>query len=165
MQIYAQPLLHEKHTIHSQHNRSLQDSLTSRESHTSFRDNIARIFQSLEHAIKHACSIYSYHVLHSTPPPDIDDILDDMRITSEGIPTYAPGEGALAWVYFIAAAESTVPSKRTFFSKRLMGIFERGTFNNSTMVFVMLHSIWNCQETGSDWTETLRRTPSVLVLQ
>ncbi|KAK6443923.1 hypothetical protein FP744_10000171 [Trichoderma asperellum] len=155
IQLYAEPLLKEQYTILAQYE---PDDRT-------FKDRIVCIFQSLEEAIKQACNIYSYHVLHDSPPPDIEEILDNLKTTAEEIPAYAPGENALAWVYFIAAAESCIPAKRTFFSKRLMGIFERGNFNSTTTAFVILHHIWNCQEVGDNWTKTLKDTPSVLVLK
>lgn len=155
VQLYAEPLLKEQYTILAQYE---PDDRT-------FKDRIICIFKSTEEAIKQACNIYSYHVLHDSPPPDIEDILDNLKTAAEEIPAYAPGENALAWVYFIAAAESSIPAKRTFFSKRLMGIFERGSFNSTTTAFVMLHHIWNCQEAGDNWTKTLKDTPSVLVLK
>lgn len=159
IQLYAEPLLKEQHTILAQYDlQTISDDST-------FKDRIIRIFQSLEEAVKQACNIYSYHVLHDTPPTNIEEILGNLKTTAEEIPAYAPGENALAWVYFIAAAESSAPAKRTFFSKRLMGIFERGNFNNTTTAFVMLHHIWNCQEMGDNWTKTLKQTPSILVLK
>lgn len=154
VQLYAEPLLKEQYTILAQYE---PDDRT-------FKDRIICIFKSLEEAIKQACNIYSYHILHDSPPPNIEEILDTLKTTAEEIPAYAPGENALAWVYFLAAAESSIPAKRTFFSKRLMGIFERGNFNSTTTAFVMLYHIWNCQEVGDNWTKTLKDTPSVLVL-
>ncbi|UKZ72339.1 uncharacterized protein TrAtP1_013282 [Trichoderma atroviride] len=155
VQLYAEPLLKEQYTILAQYE---PDDRT-------FKDRVICIFKSIEEAIKQACNIYSYHVLHDSPPPDIEDILENLKTAAEEIPAYAPGENALAWVYFIAAAESNIPAKRTFFSKRLMGIFERGNFNSTTTAFVMLHHIWNCQEAGDSWTKTLKDSPSVLVLK
>lgn len=159
LQLYAEPLLKEQYAILAQH-----DSQTISDDHT-FKDRIISIFKSIEEAIKQACNIYSYHILHDAPPANIEETLDNLKITADGIPAYAPGENALAWVYFIAAAESSVSAKRTFFSKKLMGIFERGTFTNTTTAFVMLHHIWNCREMGDNWTKTLKQTPSVLVLK
>ncbi|KAF3062642.1 hypothetical protein CFAM422_010533 [Trichoderma lentiforme] len=159
LQLYAEPLLKEQYAILAQH-----DSQTISDDHT-FKDRIISIFKSIEEAIKQACNIYSYHILHDAPPANIEETLDNLKITADGIPAYAPGENALAWVYFIAAAESSAPAKRTFFSKKLMGIFERGTFTNTTTAFVMLHHIWNCREMGDNWTKTLKQTPSVLVLK
>ncbi|KAL7931453.1 hypothetical protein V8C35DRAFT_282456 [Trichoderma chlorosporum] len=159
LQLYAEPLLKEQYSILAQY-----DSQTV-SGDDLFKEKIFCIFKSLEEAIKQACYIYSYHVLHDIPPANIEESLDNLKLTVEGIPAYAPGENALAWVYFIAAAESSVPAKRTFFSKKLMGIFERGTFTNTTTAFVMLHHIWNCREMGDSWTKTLKQTPMVLVMK
>ncbi|EHK18830.1 uncharacterized protein TRIVIDRAFT_66857 [Trichoderma virens Gv29-8] len=158
LQLYAEPLLKEQYAILAQH-----DSQTTSDDKT-FKDRILSIFKAIEEAIKQACNIYSSHILHNAPPANIEETLDNLKITVDGIPAYAPGENSLAWVYFIAAAESSAPAKRNFFSKKLMGIFERGAFTNTTTAFVMLHHIWNCREMGDNWTKTLKQTPTVLVL-
>jgi hypothetical protein len=115
-----------------------------------------QIFRSLSEAIKQTCCIYYYHMTHDSPPPNVGDLLCKIKVATEHIPAYTPGEHALAWVYFIGAAESSNPNDRTYYTKRLMGVFERGSFNNATTAFLMLHHIWNCQLFGRSWTKTLR---------
>lgn len=131
----------------------------------SFSSRIRLIFESLECAIKQTCSIYSYHVLNDAPPGNVEDMLDCLKDTVQHIPPYSPGENALAWVYFIAAAETSVSAKRTFFSKRLMGIYERGTFVDTTTAFVLLHHIWNWHGAKGSWTKILQQIPSVFALK
>lgn len=160
--MYAEPLLKEQETILAQYDRPTPGFTIGG---SSFTTKIRIIFESLESAIKQTCSIYSYHMSNDSPPVNIEQMLDALKNTVEQIPPYSPGENALAWVYFIAAAETSVLAKRTFFSKRLMGIYERGTFADTTTAFVLLHHIWNCQGTGGSWTTTLSQTPSVFVLK
>ncbi|RFU73498.1 hypothetical protein TARUN_8751 [Trichoderma arundinaceum] len=148
---YAKPLTIERRTICEQRGCT---SLTV--STGTLRDNLTRIFKSISEAIKYACYIYYYHIMNDTLPPDLEDVLNKLKDTSRHIPPYAPGENSLAWVYFIAAAESSNPTERIYFTKRLMGIFERGSFSNPTPAFVMLHHIWNCHDFGRSWTKSLK---------
>ena len=120
------------------------------------------IFASLESAIKQACAIYSYHVANNGPPDNIEDLLETLKNTVGGIPNHTPGENALAWVYFIAAAESSTATKRQFFAKRLMGIYERGTVSDVTTSFNVLHQIWNSQVTGDSWAKVQMQMPLVI---
>lgn len=148
---YAKPLTMERHAIREQR------SCTSLAVPTgTLRENLTRIFKSISEAIKHACYIYYYHIMNDTLPPDLDDVLNKLKDATRHIPPYAPGENSLAWVYFIAAAESSLPMKRLYFTKRLMGIVERCSFSNPTPAFVMLHHIWNCHDFGRSWTKFLR---------
>ncbi|KAL7916717.1 hypothetical protein GGI35DRAFT_433886 [Trichoderma velutinum] len=155
---YAKPLTIERHAIHEQRG---PDPLTV---HTgTLRENLTRIFKSISEAIKHTCYIYYYHIMNDTLPPDLEDVLDRLKDTTQNIPPYAPGENSLAWVYFVAAAESSVPTRRIYFTKRLMGILERGSFSNPAPAFAMLHHIWNCHDFGRSWTKYLRGKDSFSV--
>jgi hypothetical protein len=156
MQLYAQPLLKEQIIILSQYDYYSPDLSAG---NFSFSSRMHHIFSSLEDAIKQACAIYSYHILHDGPPSNIESLLETLKKTVEGIPNHTPGENALAWVYFIAAAESSTAVKRTFFAKRLMGIYERGHFSDVTSAFTVLHEIWGFQGTGNSWTKVLMQMP------
>lgn len=159
MQLYAKPLLKEQVIILSQYDCCSPDFSAG---NFSFGSRMYQIFSSLEDAIKQACTIYSYHILNDGPPSDVEDMLGALKNTVGRIPNYTPGENALAWVYFIAAAESTTAVKRTFFAKRLMGIYERGTFSDVTSAFTVLHQIWRFQETDNSWTKVLMQMPLVM---
>lgn len=161
LSLYAEPLLKERETIIQQFDTRKNFTLGG----SSFSSRIRNIFEALESIIKQTCDIYSYHILHDTPPDNIEEMLDLLKFTAEQIPPYSPGENGLAWAYFIAAAETSVPAKRTFFSKRLMGIYERGTFVDTTSAFVLLHHIWTSHEAGDSWTRALQQTPSVFVIK
>ncbi|KAH8889158.1 hypothetical protein GQ53DRAFT_870080 [Thozetella sp. PMI_491] len=150
---YAKPLTIERVAIHDQHYFQTLTAATG-----TFKDKMTQIFKSLSEAVKHACCIYYYHIMNDAPPPDVEDRLNDLKDITQRIPPYAPGENSLAWVYFIAAAESSVSAKRIYFTKRLMGIFDRGNFSDVTPAFVMLHHTWNCNDFGGSWTKILRGT-------
>ncbi|UKZ79440.1 hypothetical protein TrVFT333_007195 [Trichoderma virens FT-333] len=155
---YAKPLTIERNTIREQRSCTTLTIPTG-----TLRDNLTRIFKSISEAIKHACYIYYYHIMNDTLPPDSEDVLNKLKDTTRHIPPYAPGENSLAWVYFIAAAESSLPIERIYFTRRLMGILERGSFSNPTPAFVMLHNIWNCHDVGRSWTKCLRGNDSFSV--
>ena len=122
--------------------------------------NLYIVFAKLENAVKQACAIYSYRTLNDMCPDGIGVLLNVLKETVMGIPSYTPGENSLAWVYFIAAAESSTLGDRTFFAKRLMGIYERGTFEDVTSAFGVLNQIWNLPE-GASWANVLLQMPSV----
>lgn len=157
---YAKPLMTERFAIREQHGCTPLTVPTG-----TLRDKLTRIFKSISEAIKYACYIYYYHVMNDILPPDLEDVLVKIKDTARHIPPYAPGENSLAWVYFIAAAESSVPTKRIYFTRQLMGLFERGSFSNPTPAFVMLHHIWNCHDFGRSWTKYLRGQDSFPVTQ
>jgi hypothetical protein len=160
---YAKPLTTERIAIRVQQGCTPLTAPTG-----TLRDNLTQIFKSISEAIKYACYIYYYHIMNDTLPPDLEEVLLKLKDTTRRIPPYAPGEDSLAWVYFIAAAESSVPTERLYFTRRLMGLFERGNFSNPTPASVMLHHIWNCHDSGRSWTKYLRgkdsfpSTPSLL---
>jgi hypothetical protein len=159
IQLYAQPLLKEQVIILSQYDYYSPDLSAG---NFSFGAKMHQIFAALESAIKQACTIYSYHILNNGPPDNVQDMLETLKNTVGGIPNHTPGENALAWVYFIAAAESSTASMRTFFAKRLMGIYERGTFSDVTTAFTVLHQVWGFQGTGNSWTKVLMQMPLVM---
>jgi hypothetical protein len=161
LQLYAEPLLKERETIHQQFDQREEFLLGG----PSFCSRLRNIFRALGSVIKQTGEIYSYHILNDAPPDNIEDMLDFLKYTAEQIPPYSPGESSLAWPYFVAAAETSVPAKRTFFSKRLMGICERGSFVDTTSALVLLHHIWNSQGAANSWTKALQQTHSAFVLK
>jgi hypothetical protein len=138
-----------------------QNALTSPLNNSTRSSNIYESFYALESAIKQACSIYTGHVLSDCPPENVEELLKELRNTVENLPEHLPGENALAWVYFIGAAESSTPFSRNFFAKRLMGIYERGNAADVTTSFHLLHLIWNQQLHGGSWTEVLKQMPLI----
>ncbi|KKP02181.1 hypothetical protein THAR02_05728 [Trichoderma harzianum] len=148
---YAKPLTIERHVIREQRGSTPLTIPTG-----TLKDNLTRIFKSISEAIKYTCYIYYYHIMNDTPPLDIEHVLDKLKDATQHVPPYAPGENSLAWVYFVAAAESSVPIRRLYFTKRLMGLLERGSFSNPTVAFVILHHIWNCHDFDKSWTKHLR---------
>jgi hypothetical protein len=160
MQLYAQPLLNEQAVILSQYDCYSPDFSAG---NFSFNSKMHRIFALLESAIRQACSIYSYHILNDGPPHGVEDLLETLKNTVAEIPNYTPGENALAWVYFIAAAESSNAAKRSFFAKRLMGVYERGTFPDVTTAFTVLHQVWGCQIAGKSWKKVLMQMPLAII--
>ena len=159
IQLYAQPLLDEQ-TVIRYYSAFYSADLSP--GNFSFNSKMHEIFAALENAIKQACAIYSYHVSNDGSPDGIEYMLETLKNSVGGIPNHTPGENALAWVYFIAAAESSTATKRNIFAKRLMGIYERGTFSDVTTSFNVLHQIWNYQVTGDSWTKVLMQMPLVI---
>ena len=157
IETYAQPMLSGKAVIASTYEKALSPSSGDFIGSLSIYES----FYALESAIKQACSIYTSHVLSDSPPEDIEHLLRELRNTVESLPEHLPGENALAWVYFIGAAESSSQFSRNFFAKRLMGIYERGNAADVTTSFHLLHLIWNQQVRGGSWTEVLKQMPLV----
>jgi len=157
IETYAQPMLLGREVIASTHGKAPNPN-----SDTSMGSlGIYESFYALETAIKQACSIFTSHILSDKPPEVIEDLLRELRDTVEALPNHLPGENALAWVYFIGAAESSSHFSRNFFAKRLMGIYERGNAADVTTSFHLLHLIWNQQLHGGSWTEVLKQMPLV----
>jgi len=91
------------------------------------------IFASIESAMAQACSIYNLRpslnperVLgSSTSSSEMDNLLDSLRSTVNGVPPFAPGENTLVWVYSVAASRSTNPEHSAFFTSRLAELLRR----------------------------------------
>lgn len=56
---------------------------------------------------------------------DTNILLDKLQSTVEDISPFSLGENALAWVYFVAAGNSTQTPHRAFFTSRLGELLER----------------------------------------
>lgn len=65
-----------------------------------------------------------------------------------------PGSHALVWVCFIAAADSTDPEHRRFFTERMQQVYTKTRFQNISAAIESLPRIWSSQTTGR-WTEEL----------
>ena len=111
------------------------------------------IFNRLEVAVRQACGIYTQHIFQTSSMEQTNLLLEQLKTTVEGIPIYCPGEQALAWVYFVAAAESKLEEHRNFFVVKLRELFDRIPFPDTAQTFAMLDCIWNNPFLASTWTK------------
>ncbi|KAF9889609.1 hypothetical protein FE257_007117 [Aspergillus nanangensis] len=74
-----------------------------------------------------------------------------------------PGAHALVWVCFMAAADSTDPEHRRFFTDRLIRVYAKTRFRNISAAIDSLPALWSLQGSGR-WTEELIRLSPTLVM-
>lgn len=150
MELFVQPLLWKRNTTKLL-SKKVKPAATGRESSTI--STVRTIFDRLELAVRQACGIYTRHLLQNTTPEETTFSLEKLKDTVEVIPSYCPGEQTLAWVYFVAAAESTLKVHRRFFTTKLRELYERTNFVDNEQSFTMLDRIWDNQFPASMWTK------------
>ena len=119
------------------------------------------IFVCLESAVRQGCKLYSRRVLDKGASVSALPMLDHLKTTVEKIPEYTHGEHSLAWVCFVAAAESSTADHRFFFADRLEAIYKRAGIDNISYSLGMLHKIWEAQSQGRSWEEQLKPMPHI----
>lgn len=90
------------------------------------------------------------------------DVIRELRQSVELLEPGSAGEHVLVWVYFMAAAESSTPSDRSFFLERLKQCHTRTGFGNILRAYDLLSEIW--ARNGKGWTSLLTREPKVLIM-
>ncbi|KAJ9648153.1 hypothetical protein H2201_002307 [Coniosporium apollinis] len=110
-----------------------------------------------------ASSIYVCRALSGPSAPLSGPAIEQLKATVEAIPPGSAGEHLLAWVFFVAAAESSSAEHRQFFKKRLKGLYDHGCsgFGNIWPALVLLENMW--QRSDQSWTSMLAGESRVLI--
>ncbi|PYI19544.1 hypothetical protein BO99DRAFT_422278 [Aspergillus violaceofuscus CBS 115571] len=83
------------------------------------------------------------------------------RLIAQAHPT-DPGAHGFVWPCFIAAADSTEPEHRAFFTYYMRAIHSNTLFANITKAIDALPTIW--ESTSKKWTEILPDTSRILIM-
>lgn len=81
-------------------------------------------------------------------------LLESLKQVVSQIDPDEPGSHALVWVCFIAAADSTDPEHREFFTDRMNKVYAKTQFRNISAAIESLPGIWSAQGSGR-WTKEL----------
>ncbi|KAL2798617.1 hypothetical protein BJX66DRAFT_295316 [Aspergillus keveii] len=114
-------------------------------------------------AIRISCEIYRRRAESNLPHNESIGLLEQLRLAVLEINSEIEGSHALVWPYFVAAAESILPSHRDFFSGRLWAIYNRTQFRNITRALGLLDMIWELHGVRR-WTEVVENDGPVLVM-
>ncbi|RSM13564.1 hypothetical protein CDV31_005734 [Fusarium ambrosium] len=114
-------------------------------------------------AIHDACSIYRRRAESSLSQDESIHLVEQMRQKVLGLDCSTKGAHALVWTYFIAAAESTLPEHREFFSGRLKSLYQVTGFGSIPVALQALKTIWSMQGTRR-WTEIVSTDTPILIM-
>ena len=91
------------------------------------------------------------------------ELLESLKQLVSQVDPDEPGVHALVWVFFIAAADSTDPEHRRYFTDRMNSVFARTRFRNIPATVESLPAIWSQQGTER-WTEHVFRLIPTLIM-
>ncbi|PYH90948.1 hypothetical protein BO71DRAFT_443549 [Aspergillus ellipticus CBS 707.79] len=91
------------------------------------------------------------------------ETLEDLRQLLCHIDPAEPGAHGFVWSCFIAAADSTDPQHREFFSRYMEAIHAKTLFHNIPKALAVLPTIWQLQGTRK-WTEVLPSLSPILIM-
>ncbi|KAF5020738.1 hypothetical protein F66182_7240 [Fusarium sp. NRRL 66182] len=114
-------------------------------------------------AIFDACNIYRRRAESSLRPEESIHLVEQLRQKVLNLDSETKGAHALVWTYFIAAAESTLPEHREFFSDRLESLYSVTNFGSIPSAVKALRTIWAMQGTRR-WTEIISSETPILVM-
>lgn len=114
-------------------------------------------------AIHDACGIYRRRAESSLSQDESIHLIEQMRQKVLGLDCSTKGAHALVWTYFIAAAESTLPEHREFFSGRLKSLYQVTGFGSIPVALQALKTIWSMQGTRR-WTEIVSTDTPILIM-
>lgn len=114
-------------------------------------------------AINDACKIYRRRAESSLSQDESIHLIEQMRQKVLGLDCSTKGAHALVWTYFIAAAESTLPEHREFFSGRLKSLYQVTGFGSIPVALQALKTIWSMQGTRR-WTEIVSTDTPILIM-
>lgn len=118
----------------------------------------------MKDAIRQACDIYRNRALRVATPESSIASVERLRQTIVDLaPKEEAGGHALVWACFVAAAESTLPEHREFFSNRLGTLFHCTEFGTIPLALETLQLVWASQATTS-WTEIVTRQRPMLIM-
>ncbi|KJZ80485.1 hypothetical protein HIM_00335 [Hirsutella minnesotensis 3608] len=98
-------------------------------------EQMSRVFSASEVAVKIACMMHANRLMFGAAA-NANGLVEDLRVIVGEIPPGAPTEMSLAWVYFVAAAESLTASDRNFFARRLMRLYTEEFWGKSNLAIV-----------------------------
>ncbi|KAM0417354.1 hypothetical protein ACHAPT_012670 [Fusarium lateritium] len=114
-------------------------------------------------AIHDACGIYRRRAENSLHQDESIHLVEQMRQKVLGLDCSTKGAHALVWTYFIAAAESTLPEHRQFFSERLKALYQVTGFGSIPIALQALKTIWAMQGKRR-WTEIISTDTPILIM-
>lgn len=119
-----------------------------------------RVLWVVRQAFIEASQIY---ILRATTNHDLWDRLESLKQLVSRVDPDEQGAHALVWVCFIAAADSTDPEHRRFFTERMNQVFAKTKFQNIVAAVRTLPEIWAQQGSGR-WTSNLIQLTPTLIM-
>ncbi|GMG07201.1 unnamed protein product [Aspergillus oryzae] len=119
-----------------------------------------RVLWVVRQAFIEASQIY---ILRATTNHDVWDRLESLKQLVSRVDPDEQGAHALVWVCFIAAADSTDPEHRRFFTERMNQVFAKTKFQNIVAAVRTLPEIWAQQGSGR-WTSNLIQLTPTLIM-
>lgn len=120
----------------------------------------SRILQASRLAFMKASEIY---IGRATTNQNQWELVESLRRIVSQVDPDGPGAHALVWVCFIAAADSTDPEHRQYFTDRMRSVFAKTRFRNITTSLESLPAIW-AQQGTKRWTEHVFRSLPTLIM-
>lgn len=114
-------------------------------------------------AIWDACSLYRRRAESSLRQDESAHLVEQLRQKVDGLGLDIQGSHSLVWACFIAAAESTIPEHRMFFSDRLVSLYTRTGFGSIPAALEALKTLW-AMDTPRRWTDIIATDIPVLVM-
>ncbi|KAH6684975.1 hypothetical protein F5X68DRAFT_171425 [Plectosphaerella plurivora] len=119
--------------------------------------------QLMRGAIRDACDMYQRRAMTAPPSEDSAISVELLRRRVLPLDAHTPGAHALVWTYFVAAAESSLPEHREFFTTRLCELHNVTGFGSIPAALRALETIWAMQGVRR-WTEIMSKDMPVLVM-
>ncbi|KAF7588882.1 hypothetical protein BBP40_005067 [Aspergillus hancockii] len=119
-----------------------------------------RILHIVRTAFITASQIY---ILRATTDLDQWDRIERLKQLVYLVGPDEPGSHALVWVCFMAAADSTDPDHRRFFTDRMNQVFIQTGFQNIPAAIQSLSAIWGQRGSGR-WTSKLTQLAPTLIM-
>ncbi|KAH9203564.1 fungal-specific transcription factor domain-containing protein, partial [Leptodontidium sp. 2 PMI_412] len=119
--------------------------------------------KGMKNAIRIACEIYRRRAESELPHNESIGLLEQLRQHVLTIEPNTDGAHALVWTYFVAAAESVLPSHREFYTDRLRALFARTKFRSIPRALKSLEKIWEMQGLRR-WTQIVADESPILVM-
>ncbi|CAD0015469.1 unnamed protein product, partial [Aureobasidium pullulans] len=114
-------------------------------------------------AIKQARHIYMRQALGNYHSGQLHEDVEELRLMVIPIQSDSPGMHTLPWVYFIAAASSEDQYHRTFFTSRLVQVYQKTRMNSILVALKRLEQIWLLQPSG-EWARNPSLVNPVLII-
>lgn len=128
------------------------------------------LIRVVREAVQLGTRIYLKRLQHSSTSTTLstcierdNESVNHLKTLVTGLPPF-PGDHALIWVYFVAAAETDVMENRLFLIERLVGLFNLVHAVNITTAISGLEFLWNHSEIGLDWAHYLPKMPLSLIM-
>ncbi|KAE8414358.1 hypothetical protein BDV36DRAFT_265443 [Aspergillus pseudocaelatus] len=119
-----------------------------------------RVLSVVRQAFIEASQIY---ILRATTKHDLWNRLESLKQLVSRVDPDEEGAHALVWVCFIAAADSSDPEHRHYFTERMNQVFAKTKFENIAAAVRTLPDIW-AQQSSSRWTLNLIQLTPTLIM-